>query len=81
VLAGAVCHQGPHFLRAARAFAVHAAQHWQELFHVPDRPASICLRCGWGGGGALGWGDGGGGWGKICAFCVCHVVARGGGGG
>jgi hypothetical protein len=31
----------PHYLRAARAFALYAAQHWQELYEVPDRPASL----------------------------------------
>jgi hypothetical protein len=30
-----------HYRRAARAFALYAAQHWQELYEGPDRPASL----------------------------------------
>lgn len=30
-----------HYERAARGFALHAAEHWRELYDVPDRPASL----------------------------------------
>jgi lantibiotic modifying enzyme len=36
----------PHYLRAARAFALYAAQHWQQLYDTPDRPASM-FEVGW----------------------------------
>lgn len=29
------------YLRAARGFALYGAQHWRELYEVPDRPASL----------------------------------------
>jgi hypothetical protein len=41
LLAMARATQAPHYLRAARAFAMYAAQHWKELYDGPDRPASL----------------------------------------
>lgn len=33
--------RAPRYLAAAHAFAGFAAEHWRELYEVPDRPASL----------------------------------------